>query len=216
MKSPNKSKLIVLLLVALPVAGLFLLARLQSQNGAMNRSPNLSLVPCESELSQDTGLQVRTDPETGQHTLSALTPWYTIIGAGDINSYTLHAFDSAGRHTGTVPNPNPISEFPAFEKEIPNSSFQRFGGEYYLTLDSQDEYQIELHGRAVGKVEVRIIRGLSGDSEASTLRYPDNIVNPSFRASLILRCQLEPLPQLVVDSDGDGKPEARQEALLSR
>ena len=114
----------------------------------------------------------------------------------------LHAFDSAGRHTGLVPNPDPESEFPSVEEQIPNSSFDRFGGDEYITLDTEDEYRIEIQGIALGTITLELEEYVD-DELIAALRYIDIPVSADTRGQLTLQ-GLASASQLELDLQGDG------------
>ena len=207
---PGRAKFIFLLSVPLILAGWFVSSQLSPRYALVSSTSELSLSSCEPDMVPNDGLQIMTDSETGQVVLSGAGSWYTVIAGGDVGAYSLHVYDSAGRHTGPSRNLDVISEFQAVESKIPNSSFERFGGEYHVTLDAQDEYYVELRGEGTGKFDLRITKGLSGDDNVPVFRFPGSVVNSSLRASVVLRCGLNPPPDLVIDSDGDRRPELRQ------
>lgn len=207
---PGRAKFILLLSIPLILAGWLVSSQLSSRDPLVSGTSELSLSPCEPDMVPNDGLQITTDSETGQVVLSGAGSWYTVIAGGDIGAYSLHVYDSAGRHTGPNRKLDVVSEFLAVESKIPNSSFERLGGKYYVTLDAQDEYYVELRGEGTGKFDLKITKGLSGDDKAPVFRYPGSVVNSSLRASVVLRCGLNPPPDLVIDSDGDRRPELRQ------
>jgi len=130
-----------------------------------------------------------------------------------------HAYDTLGRHTGPVPNPDVTSDFPTFERQIPNSSFESFGGGVYLTLDTADTYRIELQGAALGTFSL-ILEEFSEDNLVSTFSYIDIPVSQNTKGRLFLQHVAGSI-RLQLDTQGDGvvdfviEPGQRSNTLVS-
>jgi uncharacterized repeat protein (TIGR01451 family) len=132
---------------------------------------------------------------------------------------TLDAFDSTNRHTGPVPNPDPASGLLLFERKIPNSSFEPFGGDGYLTLDTDDNYRIELRGVDLGTFTL-LLQEYVDDDLLSIVQYTDIPVSAVTRGELSLQHVADAI-ELRLDTDGDGvddfilTPNAQTEPLGS-
>ena len=124
--------------------------------------------------------------------------WYTIV-VHKASGLDVHAYDSSGRHTGPAPNPDPQSEFGFLENRIPSSSISRFGGDWYLTLRSNDMFLIKLQGKASEYSALEIILGLSGDDSAARLTYDIGKVSPSFNGTIRLTPDMATPPELLVN-----------------
>jgi hypothetical protein len=115
---------------------------------------------------------------------------------------SLDAYDSSGRHTGLAVNQNPLLQFPVIERQIPNSSFERFGGEVYLSLDARDRYQLRLRGLDLSTFTLALEEYVD-DRLTSTISFQNIPVSVSTRAVVDLQ-HVSTSVALAVDVNGDG------------
>ena len=110
--------------------------------------------------------------------------------------------DSAGRHTGLKSNEETASAFQVVEKQIPNSSFVRFGDEWYVTLDTRDDYQIELRGLELGTFTL-VLEEFVDDNQIASLSYVDIPVSNLTRGNLTVQ-HVNASIELRLDFQNDG------------
>jgi uncharacterized repeat protein (TIGR03803 family) len=115
---------------------------------------------------------------------------------------TVHAYDSSGRHTGLIQNPDPQSQLPAFEALIPNSRFELFSNHVNLTLGSDDQYHIVLQGLATGTFTLALEEFID-DQLAQKRLYTDIPVTNTTTADLFLS-DVASAGALQLDIQGDG------------
>jgi parallel beta-helix repeat protein len=118
----------------------------------------------------------------------------------------VHVYDSVGRHTGLIDNPNPQSDLQLYEEEIPNSSYFELGDKKYLSLDGEDIYTIELKGEGIGTFTLEIDE-VQGDTVIDTTAYQNIPVTPATTGKVLLQDSLVEL-ELELDVDGDGQTDA--------
>ncbi|MEW6610409.1 MAG: hypothetical protein AB1352_02145 [Patescibacteria group bacterium] len=69
---------------------------------------------------------------------------------------SLDIYDSVGNHTGKVNNPVADSDIELKEENIPNSYYHEYGDDKFAGLDTEDTYQIKLHGLGLGSFTFEI------------------------------------------------------------
>jgi len=112
-------------------------------------------------------------------------------------------YDSYGNHTGVIPNPSPTSDIPLVEQKIPNSSYYEIGEGKYVTLDTQDTYQLKLEGTAIGTFDLKIEQ-TQDDQLVDLATFKDVPVTPNTKATLTTQT-VATTSQLSLDIEGDGK-----------
>lgn len=140
-----------------------------------------------------------------------LLPYFSLtkpVAAGDNKNLvlsvhspiTIDAYDSAGKHTGITPNPDPNSDLPLIEENIPNSSYLNFGeGKYVVVPDGS--YNLKLAGTGFGTFTFRKDE-FTGDQSTTTAVFTDIPVTPMTTAELAIS-GTGPV-EMEVDVDGDG------------
>jgi len=115
----------------------------------------------------------------------------------------MHAYDSAGRHTGPIPNPDPSITQSSVEQQIPNSAYRRFGDDVYLYLDTQEKYRIELKGESLGTFSLSIEERMNDEmmGKSQFINFP---TSAAMRGVLEVQ-HVADAPQLKLDIQGDGK-----------
>ena len=63
---------------------------------------------------------------------------------------SIDVYDSAGNHTGLLPNENPDSDTRIIEEQIPNSSYMEFGEGKYVTIPDDGAYTTVIKGTGAG------------------------------------------------------------------
>lgn len=112
-------------------------------------------------------------------------------------------YDSLGSHTGLIQNPNSSSDLMLIEEQIPNSSYYEIGEGKYVTLDTEDKYQIKLQGTAIGTFSLKI-EETQNDTVIKTKEFTDIPITPITKATLTTQT-VDTTSQLALDIEGDGK-----------
>ena len=156
-----------------------------------------------------------------------ISHWRIIVPALNTNTadnfLEISARDSKNLYTGLAEQK--YGEFDVVEEQIPNSSLSKFGGQWNLILDTKDDYTIMISGKNVGKFYVKIDTGLDDGEDKATLYYPGAWSSKGTKATIklpkFLNTNTKALvqwaaPDLLIDLDGDGKIDIRQEPTLSK
>ena len=123
-----------------------------------------------------------------------------------LSPVTLDVYDSEGRHTGTVPNPNQDSDLIFIEQEIPGSYYQRYGEGQYIGLPADGDYRIVMNGTDTGTFTFEITP-VSGGDAGTPISYANIPVNDSTIATVNLSSNAPESSQLLLDMNGDGVAE---------
>jgi hypothetical protein len=214
--------LIVILVIATTVGSLFILYNARRGNDTavgirekLRYEPAVRRLTPRGEVRNSAAVPtIVPDAKTGAPVLVAGTSRYVVDVGGNTNSFSVHAYDSSGRHTG--PRTSWTSQLPLIEQQIPNSTLER-AGSWHLTLDTQDDYRVEIDGAATGLYNLEISMTPTGTESARTVRYAGGRLTAGLRASLALsRGGFREPPELIIDLDGDGKPDVRQAPMEVR
>ncbi|MEI6057643.1 MAG: hypothetical protein WCQ60_01570 [bacterium] len=122
---------------------------------------------------------------------------------------TLGIYDSQGRYTGQIPNPDPTSDLGRYVVNIPGSDFRSNPDEgYNITVPYQDTYRVVLNGIGVGTFTLDTEHNVNGRIIAATT-FADMPVTPLLTAELDLAPTIATSSQVLrIDSDGDGSVDA--------
>ncbi|MFA7662889.1 MAG: alpha/beta hydrolase, partial [Patescibacteria group bacterium] len=113
---------------------------------------------------------------------------------------TLDAYDSAGNHTGLIPNSNATSDLQLIEENIPNSKYLDFGEGKYISLPDNN-YNLKLTGTGFGTFSYDQEETMDGVS-TTTVSFIDIPVTPTTLASISMASGTT--TEMKVDLDGDG------------
>jgi pimeloyl-ACP methyl ester carboxylesterase len=114
---------------------------------------------------------------------------------------SLDVYDSLGRHTGPVPNPDFSSDLSLFEEQIPNSYYWRFGEGQYAGVSADGTQRIRLQGKSLGTFTLDI-ETVTKDTVQSVVAYEDIPVTASTTATVSVGESNG--GTLALDVDGDG------------
>ena len=123
----------------------------------------------------------------------------------DVNIY-----DSQGRHTGPIPNPDPTTDLGQYEENIPDSRYDPEASDgTSVTVPYGTDYKVILNGTGSGSFTLDTERDKNGTPVAgSETEFADMPVTPLLKAELILATTTSinatPTQLLVMDFDGDG------------
>jgi len=115
---------------------------------------------------------------------------------------TLEVYDSSGRHTGPAPNPDPNSNFPYVEEQIPNSSYFKIGESTYIALGVDDTHRVVITGYDTGTFTLKV-KELVDDIETDSVTYKNIPVLPGLRAEFNTQT-VSDISEVNIDIDGDG------------
>jgi pimeloyl-ACP methyl ester carboxylesterase len=121
----------------------------------------------------------------------------------------LGIYDSQGRYTGQIPNPDSTSDLGRYVVNIPGSDFRSNPDEgYNIDVPYGDTYKVVLNGTGVGTFTLDTEHEINGGTVASTT-FADMPVTPLLTAELDLAPTTATSSQvLMVDNDGDGTIDA--------
>ncbi|MFC1720675.1 right-handed parallel beta-helix repeat-containing protein [Patescibacteria group bacterium] len=114
---------------------------------------------------------------------------------------TLHLYDNYGRHTGPAVNPDPDSDLPFVEEQIPNTYYWNIGEGQYAGVGVDTITTIKLTGKKLGTFTVDIDE-VVGDESVSTNIFA-NIPTTENTIAHIAVGETVHTPVLLVDIDGD-------------
>ena len=118
----------------------------------------------------------------------------------------LGIYDSQGRYTGEIANPDPTSDLGRYVVNIPGSDLMSNpGGEgYNIYVPYNDTYRVVLKGNGVGTFALDTEHEINGGTVATTT-FADIPVTPMLTAELDLTPNTATSSQvLTLDNDGDG------------
>jgi hypothetical protein len=113
----------------------------------------------------------------------------------------VHIYDTEGRHTGQVANPNPNSDIRLYEEKIPNSYYFELGESKYLGIGGDGDFRVELEGLDTGVFTFEVEK-VKGDDTILKKVFLDIPTSKDMKAQI----DLSPLSDndLFLDVDGDG------------
>lgn len=112
---------------------------------------------------------------------------------------TLHLYDSLGRHTGPIPNPDTSSDLELYEERIPNTYYWQIGEGQYSGVDGATTTTLVLNGKELGTFTLEVEEAIGGNTVTSV--YENIPVTASTTATIDVGSALGPL---ILDIDGDG------------
>jgi len=119
---------------------------------------------------------------------------------------SIDVYDSDGKHTGLINNPNSKSDFQAFEENIPGSRYMEFGEGKYVLLDDNTAYIVKLQGLDVGTftLESKILS--SGGETLSSKQFVDIPTSPHMKAEIFISSTstASSSDSIKIDVNGDG------------
>jgi hypothetical protein len=123
----------------------------------------------------------------------------------------LHVYDSLGRHTGLIPNPDATSDLQKYETGIPGSSYYPDEENTHISLPYSTDYQIVFDGIGTGSFSVDVERDTKNQN-VTLASFTDLPVTPLLKAELILAPSITGIatstniltPQILLDFDGNG------------
>ncbi len=116
---------------------------------------------------------------------------------------SIDVYDLQNRHTGLVQNPDPNSDLPYLEEQIPNSRYYEFGEGKYVSLPQDGTYNVVIRGTGEGTFTLESERGIGGEYAAPVSEYQDVPVDTSSIATLTVS-DTGAVSALALDVDGDG------------
>ncbi|KKU82151.1 MAG: Cell surface protein [Parcubacteria group bacterium GW2011_GWA1_47_8] len=117
----------------------------------------------------------------------------------------LHLYDSLGRHTGPITNPDPSSDLDYAEERIPNTYYWQIGEGQYAGASGEQITTIQLTGKDLGTFTLDI-EEITGGTTTSMTIYEDIPVTASTIATIEAGGNVAPV--LKVDIDGNGTIDA--------
>jgi len=125
----------------------------------------------------------------------------------DVHSpVVLNLYDSFGRHTGPIPNPDPSSDLVLSEEQIPNSYYWRLGEGQYAGTSGAATTTVKLVGTALGSATVGIERIVGDDNTISALLFEAVPITAGGLATIDIVPDVA--PTMLLDVDGDGVVDA--------
>ncbi len=128
---------------------------------------------------------------------------------GDMIEVSMHSpalmdlYDTKGRHTGLIPNPDPDSDLEAYEENIPNSYYSEFAGDVYAGFPAEVGSIVKIHGTGSGTFTFDVSRR-SADTIVATSTFEDIPVTPMLKADFVVSSPSLGVPTLAIDVDGNG------------
>ncbi|HEY4493176.1 MAG TPA: hypothetical protein VJB98_00975 [Candidatus Paceibacterota bacterium] len=114
---------------------------------------------------------------------------------------SIDVYDNSGSHTGLAPNPIPGSDLPYLEEQIPNSRYYEFGDGKYVSVPSDDTYNVVIKGTGDGAFTLESEEGIGGAYAGGPI-FSDIPVSPETVATLSISSTTDPVLSLDVDGDG--------------
>ena len=120
---------------------------------------------------------------------------------------SIDVYDSAGRHTGLIKNPNINSDLQAFEESIPGSRYIEFGEGKYVLLDDSTAYTVKLQGLDVGTFTLESNTLSSGGDTISSSQFVDIPTSPDMKGEITMSASSTASTSVAIriDVNGDGK-----------
>ncbi|MEI7513023.1 MAG: right-handed parallel beta-helix repeat-containing protein [bacterium] len=119
---------------------------------------------------------------------------------------SIDVYDSTGRHTGLINNPNPNSDLQAFEENIPGSRYMEFGEGKYVLLDDGAPYMVKLQGLDVGTFTLEANTLSSGGETLSSSEFVDIPTSPDMKGEIQVSATSTASSSVLIkiDVNGDG------------
>jgi hypothetical protein len=120
---------------------------------------------------------------------------------------SIDVYDSEGRHTGLIKNPNPNSDLQAVEENIPGSRYMEFGEGKYVLLDEGTAYIVKLQGLDVGTFTFEANTLSSGGETLSSSEFVDIPTSPDMKGEIQFSTTSTGSSSVLIkiDVNGDGK-----------
>ncbi|MFA6493528.1 MAG: NosD domain-containing protein [Candidatus Paceibacterota bacterium] len=118
---------------------------------------------------------------------------------------SLHLYDSFGKHTGIIPNPDLQSDFDFVEEQIPNSYYWRIGEGQYTGVGAEATTTIVLKGKETGTFTLEIQEVVGGENAEKT--FFQNIPTTASTTATV-QVGENVISLLAVDLDGNGTIDA--------
>jgi hypothetical protein len=120
---------------------------------------------------------------------------------------SIDVYDSTGRHTGLIQNPNLNSDLQAFEESIPGSRYIEFGEGKYILLDEGTAYNVKLQGLDVGTFTLEVNTLSSGGETLSSSEFVDIPTSPDMKGEIQVSATSTGSSSVLIkiDVNGDGK-----------
>jgi len=118
----------------------------------------------------------------------------------------LNLYDSLGRHTGPIPNPDSSSDLELSEEQIPNSYYWRLGEGQYAGAGGTGTTTVKLVGTALGSATVGIERVIGDETIISGTIFEDVPITAGGTATVEVVPNVA--PTMLLDVDGDGVVDA--------
>ncbi len=113
----------------------------------------------------------------------------------------IDVYDSEGRHTGVIKNPDPNSDINFVEENIPNSSYEEVGEGKYIYMNGDASTALKLQGLDTGTFTLNITKSESGQIIEQT-NFIDIPTTSNMEGEVIVSSST---PSLLLDIEGDGK-----------
>jgi hypothetical protein len=120
---------------------------------------------------------------------------------------SIDVYDSTGRHTGLINNPNPNSDLQAVEENIPGSRYMEFGEGKYVLLDEGTAYIVKLQGLDVGTFTFEANTLSSGGVTLSSSEFVDIPTSSDMKGEIQVSATStgSSSVSIKIDVNGDGK-----------
>jgi len=113
----------------------------------------------------------------------------------------IHMFDSAGRHTGTLPA-SAGSSIQMIEKSIPNSSYEEFAGHSAISVPPKERVTVHLNGTGFGVFSLSI-EEFDDETSVSSQLFSTMPIGPKTQALVDFQHPAD-VSNLRIDIDGNG------------
>ncbi len=119
---------------------------------------------------------------------------------------SIDVYDSLGRHTGLINNPNPDSDLQAVEENIPGSRYTEFGEGKYVLLDEGTAYTVKLQGLDVGTFTLESKTLSSSGETLSSSAFVDIPTSPDMKGEISVASSSTGTTSVSIklDINGDG------------
>ena len=114
----------------------------------------------------------------------------------------LHAYDSAGNHTGLTFRPDPETGEDFIEEGIPNSAYFAFGESQHITFATPGEYRFVIEGVAQGMLNLEIQK--FRDQPVGEVKLAPIPITTGTEVELMINENNSP-QTLTIDFEGDGQ-----------
>jgi len=179
-----------------------------------NDDSALAFVKDEITSSQPAASSSAHDPVLAIPDITDTFPTAAQLASDDLlitthSPVSLGVYDSQGRYTGQIPNPDPTSDLGRYVEDIPGSEFRSNPDEgYNVDVPYGGSYRVVLDGTGVGTFTLDTEHDVNGSAVATTT-FADMPVTPLLTAELDLTPTTATSSQtLMIDSDGDGTIDA--------